>query len=157
MPRLVKGGKHTFGWSRVADTGGIRIPPEAVKEYRMKDSEKLIVLPGSQTSGGFGLGSEESVGKSALRIVLGEYPELGQFRLPDGEAIEYKGKQYCWITLGNGAVTVPPETLQKYGVNIGDKLLVIRGSGLAIGFAVRGPIVEEAKKHRELQVFAPET
>jgi hypothetical protein len=35
---------------------------------------------------------------------------------------------------------------------VGDKLLVIRGSGLAIGYAVRWTIVEEDKKHRELVV-----
>jgi hypothetical protein len=33
MPQLVKGGKHTFGWSRVGKTGRIIIPPEALTEY----------------------------------------------------------------------------------------------------------------------------
>ena len=26
MPRLVKGGKYTFGWSRVGDMGRITVP-----------------------------------------------------------------------------------------------------------------------------------
>ena len=30
--------------------------------------------------------------------------------------------------------------------------LVIRGSGLAVGFAVRGPIVQEARYHGKLPV-----
>jgi len=50
MPQLVKGGKYTFGWSRVGDTGRIVIPAEAVEEYRLKESEKLILVPGSKTS-----------------------------------------------------------------------------------------------------------
>lgn len=39
MPQLVKGGKHVFGWSRVGDTGRIIIPPEAMEEYHLKDSD----------------------------------------------------------------------------------------------------------------------
>jgi len=155
MPQLVKGGKHTFGWSSVGDTGRIIIPPEALEEYRLKESEKLILMPGSQTSGGFGLAPRESVRRSSLGVVVDVHPGLGEFQVPEGEVIEYKGKPYCWVKLRDGGVTVPPETLEKYGIRIGDKLLVIRGSGLAIGFAVRGPIVEEAKKHRELEVFEP--
>ena len=157
MPQLVKGGKHTFGWSRVGDTGGIIIPPEALGEYGLQESEKLVLVPGSQTSGGFGLGSEESVKRSPLGVVMEVHPGLGEFRVPEGEVIEYKGKPYCWVELRGGGVVVPPGTLKEYGIRIGDQLLVIRGSGLAIGFAVRGPIVEEAKKHRELEVFEPET
>ena len=155
MPQLVKGGKHTFGWSRVGDTGRITIPPEALEEYRLKESERLILVPASQMSGGFGLGSQESVKRSPLGAVADIHPGLGEFRVSEGEVVEYKGKPYCWVELRNGGVVVPPGTLEKYGVRIGDKLLVIRGSGLAIGFAVRGPIVEEAKKHRELEVFEP--
>ena len=157
MPQLVKGGKHTFGWSRVGDTGWIIIPPGALEEYRLKESEKLILAPGSQTSGGFGLGSQESVKRSPLGVAVDVHPSLGEFGVPEGEVIEYEGKPYCWVELRNGGVAVPPETLEKYGIRIGDKLLVIRGSGLAIGFAVRGPIVEEAKKHRGLEIFEPET
>jgi len=48
---------------------------------------------------------------------------------------------------------VPSETLEAYGISRGDRLLVIRGNGRALGFAVRGPIVEEAERHLELDVF----
>lgn len=157
MPQLVKGGKHTFGWSRVGKTGRIIIPPEALTEYRLKESEKLILVPGSRTSGGFGLGSGESVKKSPLGFFAAARPEFERFRVPEGEVIEYEGKSYCWVELYDGGVSVPPATLAKYGIGVGDKLLVIRGSGLAIGFAVRGPIVAEAEKHDELVVFEPRT
>ena len=156
MPQLVKGGKYTFGWSRVGDTGRIVIPAEAVEEYRLKESEKLILVPGSKTSGGFGLASQESLKSSPLGSVVSTNPDIGEFRLPEGEIIEDKGRRYGWVELRNGGITLPPGTLEKYGIRIGDRLLVIRGSGLAIGFAVRGPIVEEAKKHPELAVFEPE-
>lgn len=153
MPQLVKGGKYTFGWSLVMDTGRTIIPPEALEEYRLKESEKLILVPGSRTSGGFGLGSQESMKRSPLKRVVDMLLGLRELQVPEGDVITYERKPYCWVELHNGGVTVPPTTLKTYGVKIGDKLLVIRGSGLAIGFANRGPIVEEAKKHRELEVF----
>ena len=54
-----------------------------------------------------------------------------------------------------GCVVVPAAV----GVGRGERLLVVRGSGRALGFIVRGPIYEEALKHPELMSFdagAPE-
>ena len=79
MPQLVKGCKHTFGWSRVGDTGRIVIPPEALEEYNLNESEKMVLVPGSQTSGGFGIGSMESVKRSHLGAVMDTRSGLGKF------------------------------------------------------------------------------
>jgi bifunctional DNA-binding transcriptional regulator/antitoxin component of YhaV-PrlF toxin-antitoxin module len=155
MPQLVKGGKFTYGWSRVGDNGRIIIPPLALVEYHLKESEKLILFPGSQKSRGFGLGSMESFEKSPLGRVMDVYPELGKFPETEGQVFGYKGKPYCWVGLHDGSIVIPTAALENYGIKIADKLLVIRGSSLALGFAVRGLIVEEAKKHRELKVFEP--
>jgi len=157
VPQLVKGGKHVFGWSRVGNTGRIFIPPAALAEYRLKESEKLVLIPGSRTSGGFGLGAHDSVRNSPLGRAVSLHPDLKEFLAPEGAAVEYKGKTYCWAELRNGRISIPVRTLAKYGIGVGDRLLVIRGSGLALGFVVRGPIVEEAGKHPDLEVFAPET
>jgi bifunctional DNA-binding transcriptional regulator/antitoxin component of YhaV-PrlF toxin-antitoxin module len=153
MPQIARGGKHVFGWSLVMDTGRILIPPMALKEYRLKESEKLFVIPGSRTSGGFGLGSQASLKKSPLKRRVDMLPGLKKFQVPEGGVIEFLGKPYCWVGLRDGGVTIPEATLKMYGISIGDALLVIRGSGLAIGFALRGPIVKEAKRHSELEVF----
>jgi hypothetical protein len=158
--QLVKGGKHTFGWAAVSNPGIIAIPPEAIAEYALAEGQKLIVVPGSRTSGGFGLASRKAIrkasrnsaGGSILGAVLEEYPALGEFRIPEGQVVEYKGRPYCWVRLRRGVIRLAPQTLACYGIRIGDKLLVIRGSGVALGFAVRGPIVQEAEKHRELPV-----
>ena len=99
----------------------------------------------------------ESVKRSHLGAVVDTRSGLGIFRKPEGEVIEYGGKLYCWVELKDGGVVIPQGILNRNGVKIGNKLLVIRGSGLAIGFAVRGPIIEEAKKHPELEVYEPET
>jgi bifunctional DNA-binding transcriptional regulator/antitoxin component of YhaV-PrlF toxin-antitoxin module len=157
MPQLVKGGKHAYGWSCVGDTGRIILPPEAIEDYHLKESERLFLVPGSQTSGGFGLASQELLERSPLGNVMDALPELKEFRVAEGEVILNRGKAYCWVQLHDGGVEIPFRTLKYYGIRIGDKLLVIRGSGLAIGLAVRGPIVEEALKHKELELFEPES
>lgn len=157
MPQLVKGGKYVFGWSRVADDGRIVIPWEALEEYGLEESEKLIVRPGSRTSGGFSLGSLRSLEGTALGLVLEARPELGKFTAPEGEIIDHRGRPHCWAALRDRGVTIPPSSLERYGVRTGDRLLVVRGSGLAVSLLVRGPIVEEAEKHPELEVVEPGT
>jgi hypothetical protein len=153
MPQLVKGGKHVFGWSRVGSGGEIQIPPEALSEYGFQEGETLVLVPGSRTSGGFGLGSWESVQGSPLGGALSAGVTDGDPGLALGKAFEHGGKTYAWLALSNGGVAIPPETLARYGARVGDPLLVIRGSGLALGFAVRGPIVDEARSHPELGEF----
>jgi bifunctional DNA-binding transcriptional regulator/antitoxin component of YhaV-PrlF toxin-antitoxin module len=154
MPQIVKGGKYIFGWSRVGDKGEIRIPPEALQEYDLERCENLILIPGSKRSGGFGLTSIEKFKKSPLGSVLEKNPQLATFQVPEGNALEIDKKTYCWVKQDNsGAIIVPLVTLKKYGISAGDFLLVVRGSHLAVGFIVKGPIVEEAKNHPEIQRF----
>lgn len=157
MPQLVKGGKYTFGWSRVGKKGRIGVPPEALEEYGLQESETLILVPGSQTSGGFGLGTPDSMAESPLGAVADLLSKPGESQASAGEVLWHRQKPYCWVELRNGGVTLPPTALEAYGVRPGDTLLVIRGSGLAIAFAVRGPIVEEARNHGELEVFESDT
>ena len=40
MPRLVKGGKHVYGWSEVGTAGNIAVPDEALEEYSLKTPSK---------------------------------------------------------------------------------------------------------------------
>jgi hypothetical protein len=111
------------------------------------------LVPGSRTSGGFGLTSREALDGSPLGGEGALCAELERLRVPEGEVIEHRGKPTCWVELRDGGIDIPPGTLRMYGIRVYDKLLVMRGSGLALGFAVRGRIVEEALNHSELAVF----
>jgi hypothetical protein len=66
---------------------------------------------------------------------------LGEFRTLEGEIVAYEEKLYCWVELRQGSMVMPSAALEKYGFRIADGLLAIRGSDVAIGFAVRGPIM----------------
>ncbi|MGD9130473.1 MAG: hypothetical protein PVH73_02730 [Candidatus Bathyarchaeota archaeon] len=154
MPRLVKGGKYVYGWSEVDGNGRIVVPSEALKEYGFKDADKVIVMPGSKRSGGFALTTPSLLKNSRLSVILDREPRLAGFRLREGETVTVGARTYCWVKLSSkGEFVVPAETLREYGVNLGDRLLSVRGSRFALGFCVRGPLIDEAKKHLNLKLF----
>ena len=154
LPQLVKGGKHAYGWSEVGATGQVAVPDEALAEYNLLVPGKVVLLSGSKRSGGFALTTPSLLNNSVLARPLNENPELASFQLPEGETITVAGKPCCWVTLNSdGCITVPLKTLQQYGVKAGDRLLAVRGSCFALAFCVKGPIIEEAKKHPNLTLL----
>jgi len=127
MPQLVKGGKWVFGWSVVSQNREIRIPPDAYHEYGFQPGEMVLVFRGSQRSGGFSLGNLDKLKNSPLQT-----RSIGQTRIGT-----------------DGLVMLLPE----FGINPGERLLAVRGSGLALGFVQYGPICDEALKHPEIEIF----
>jgi hypothetical protein len=128
MPQLAKGGKWVFGWCVVGAACDIQIPPKAYAEYGFQPEESVIITRGSRRSGGFGIGRPQKLGTSPL---LSRF--VGQ------------------VTIGaEGQVALPPET----GVRPGERLLAVRGSGLALGFLQHGPIYEEALIHPEIEIYS---
>jgi len=154
MPQLVKGGKHAYAWSKVSDNGKIVVPKDALTEYGLDSVNKIILMTASKTSGGFTITTPSLLKNSKLSVILDKQPRLAQFDLPEGETIKIATKTYCWVCLNEkGEFRVPAETLKKYGTNPGDKLLSILGSKVALSVIVKGPIIQEAKKHIELDIY----
>lgn len=154
MPRLVKGGKFVYGISKIGPAGNIVIPPLAAEEYGFAEGDKVILMNGSRTSGGFGLTTVSFLAKSSLNVIVERLPELMTYQIPEFQVVTDHGRLYCWTTIGKGgSITVTPSTLSRYGLKTGDLIIVGRGSGLAIGFIAKGPIFEEAMKHPELELF----
>ena len=129
------------------------IPPDAFEEYGFREGETAILMSGSKTSGGFGLTTLRRLKDSPLFDFLKPFTGLPEHRIPEGEAFEIQAKTYCRIKIIHQSIWVPVATLKKYGVQVGNPLLTVRGSGMALGFITRGPIVEEAMRHPELVVF----
>jgi bifunctional DNA-binding transcriptional regulator/antitoxin component of YhaV-PrlF toxin-antitoxin module len=154
MPQLVKGGKYVFGWSSVRKDGRIIIPEEARHEYRIEAGEKVIIMSGSRTSGGFSVAKKSQIEQSKLKDILVQNQDLAQFRTEEGQIINIGNKALCWMTIhDDGSLLVPLRTLEAYGIEPGGYLLITRGSSLGVGLAAKGPLIEEAKKHPELEVF----
>lgn len=154
MPQLAKGGKHVFGWSRVGAGGRVRIPPEAAREYGLESDMDVVLVSGSRTSGGFGLMKPHLVASSPLGTALRECPGL----LHDGgrgELVAWKTRFYTRLSLHGGGFQLPAAEGSTYGYDVrpGDLLLVVRGSCVGPSFLSRGPLVEQARGHHELEVF----
>jgi hypothetical protein len=130
MPQLVKGGKWVFCWCIVGPTGWIQIPPQAYAEYGFNPGEKVLFLRGSRRSGGISLGKPAKIDQSLIKLrVIGET-----------------------IIENNGKVIIPG----LLSINPGDKLLTVRGSGLALGFMQFWAVFEQALKHSEMESFSCE-
>lgn len=127
MPQLAKGGKWVFGWVVLGKNYELCIPPAAYNEYGFQPGEAVVFIRGSRRSGGFGLGSQEQLALSPIRSRI----------LAEG-------------TMGEQMQVILPKTL---GIQPGEHLLVVRGSGLALSFLQHGPICDEAQHHPELEVF----
>jgi hypothetical protein len=98
-------------------------------EYAFQEGETAILLRGSRRSGGFGLGRMEKLERTVLKSRF-----IGHTVFKSEER-----------------VTLPIES----GIEPGDRLLAVRGSNFALGLLKFGPIVEEAKKHPEVEEFLP--
>ena len=129
MPQMNKGGKWVFGWCVVGSDGEIRIPPEAFIEYGFCPGEPILYLRGSRRSGGFSVGRPEKLSGSSTPLLRRSF---GQGNVQ-----------------GDGRIAVPSET----GIQTGQHLLSVRGSGYAVLFLTGGPIYEEARKHPEIEIF----
>jgi hypothetical protein len=153
MPQLVKGGKHTFGWSVVSEKGDIAIPPDAYAEYGFVEGETALVMSGSRKSGGLVLSRLKTFMNSPISGVLSKQGGLTSHQIPEGETVKIGPRFYCRATIGHSRFSLPLNTLEKYGIQKGSALLTVRGSNVGLGFIVKGPIIEEAKRHSELKTF----
>jgi hypothetical protein len=129
MPQLLKGAKWVYGWVVVGGQGELTIPPEAWDEYGFFPGEEAAFMPGSRSSGGLGL--------SSPRL-------LARMSAPLAACVQ------AWDRIGDYRRIVLPPSL---GVRPGDRLVVVRGSGRALGFVARGPIYDEAVLHSGLEIL----
>lgn len=134
MPRLVKGGKWTYGWVVVGVDRRIVIPPEAWRKYGFQAGEAAIFVPGSRTSGGFAISTSRLAAESDAKRGGVGLRELGR------------------SVFGDDSIVIPP----KIPVMPGARLLSVLGSCYGLGFVARGPIYEEAMRHTELEIFGGE-
>jgi hypothetical protein len=132
MPQRVKGGKWVFGWVIVGPRREMRIPPAAWDEYGFQSGDEVMFIAGSRRSGGFGLSHARLLAEVAAPL---------QVRALARGCVDESGR------------VVVPSTM---GVQPGDRLLAVRGSGRALGFVAQGPIYEEALTHPELACFGEE-
>jgi hypothetical protein len=89
MPYIEKKGKakYAYGWSKVGEDGKIVIPPEALKEYKLKNHDKALMMARHKLSGGF-----ELIFTGILKDILGADEKFAGLPPSEGEARDIMGK-----------------------------------------------------------------
>ena len=156
MPQLAKGGKYVFGWTIINKDFKIRIPDETYDEYNFTKTDKLIIISGSKSSGGFSIITPNSIINSKLSInitrLIGYKNETNSFTTNKLEIIKHGERIISWTAIeGEKYFRLSVELMNSLNINIEDKLLVGRGSGLGPAFIGKGTIYEEALKHDLLE------
>ncbi|MBN2214198.1 MAG: hypothetical protein JW723_08135 [Bacteroidales bacterium] len=158
MPQLVKGGKYVFGWTIINPDLKVRIPDEAYHEYHLIQAEKLIIISGSKTSGGFGIFTPCSLVRSKLGRVItglaGYHKESDSFSSDMLEIRKSGERIVTWTCLDKEKYfRLSDEFIAIMNLRTGSKLLVVRGSGIGPGFIAKGFIYHEALKHQDIQEY----
>ena len=154
MPQLVQGGKYVFGWSYVREEGIISIPPEAYVEYNYRLDDKVILISGSKTSGGFSIIKLEKLIQSPLTKLLDQHSISSKSEFSQGDSIKQKNKKmYFTIIEHEYSISIPKNILAQFEISLKTHILAVRGSALGLSYLVKGPIYQEAKKHPELEIF----
>jgi hypothetical protein len=153
MPQMTKGGKFIFGWSVVRE-GALIFPSQVVEEYGLAKEERLILTTGSKATGGFNVSRKDLLVGSALSGLFFAHPDLATFATGEGILVRYKGRGYCWVRFHGGSrIILDSDTMSAFGLNEGDRLLLIRGSNVAFVCGHNGPIIEKARNHGDIPVF----
>lgn len=148
MPQMNKGGKYIFGMSEIRENGVVRIPTQAVDEYRIADEGKAYLFTGSKITGGFCVTRKGLLLPSKLGHILTETPELLNYTSEQGEFIRYKGRSYCWVSVSDkGEITLTEKMMQFLGIGPNMRLLSIRSSDIAFTMGAKGPLLEKAANY----------
>jgi len=146
MPQLSPGGKYVFGWAMLAGNR-VPLPSEACDEYGLVNGILVILLSASRTSGGFSVSTPELLHGSYL------YGIANTAASHSGRIVRYKQHLCLQTWLQGGCVELADSAFRAFGLEGIERLLVIRGSNLALDMAARGPLVERAAKHKNIPCF----
>ena len=91
VPQLNPGGKFVFGRSVLQENGSLRLPPQAVEEYRITEEGQVILFTGSKSTGGFCVTRRGLLLPSKLGRILTDCSGLGDGSLPPARLLAYKG------------------------------------------------------------------
>ena len=114
----------------LSSSGEARIPPEAYAEYGFQLGEQVVFLHGSRRSGDCSIAQRKKLARSEVSLAQ---RKLGEGVIGENEMITFLGVA---------------------GFQPGERLLIVRGSGLVLGFVQRSPIHEEASLHPKIEVFS---
>jgi len=149
MPQLNKGGKFIFGLSKIQKDLVLQFPEQAIKEYNVNQSNKIIVFTGSKSTGGFCVTNKIMLESSKLAHILDDLPELANYELPSGKFIHYKGRSYSWVSINiAGRIKIPEDMMNFLHLFVDEELLSIRSSDIAFTMGAYGTLLDKASNYK---------
>lgn len=148
MPQLAKGGKFVFGWCTIREDLTVSLPELTIQEYALETVNRLFLISGSKTTGGFSVSHKELLVNSVFENITALYPDLSIPHPTINKVITHNGRKYVWVSLYDGKIQLTKEILSSYNLKPGDKLLSIRSSNIAFMMGVKGPLLEAAKGYQ---------
>lgn len=149
MPQMNKGGKFIFGKSKIRENQQVHFPPQAIEEYNICSEEKVYLFTGAKVTGGFCVTRKGLLEPSKIGNILKDTPDLRDYKLPEGEFVDYKGRKYCWVSISkDGFIKLTEKMLEVLELSIGMELLSIRSSDIAFTMGAKGPLLEKAKNYQ---------
>ena len=75
--------------------------------------------------------------------------------MKEGEFIKHKGRLYCWNRIDEtGKLRLSRGMVEALEIEIGSKLLCIRGSDIAFCMGLKGELIERAENYNgEIEIF----
>ncbi len=148
MPQLNKGGKFVYGFSVINDDLYVNFPPEALKNYKIENEDKIIIFQSSKITGGFCVTTKNLLENSKLNGILENLPKLKNFEIKSKELIKYKNKIYTWLNIYDGKIKLTEEFLKAFELKKGMKLLAIKSSDIAFAMGAKGILLERANEYK---------
>ena len=149
VPRVTKGGKYIFGWSRINDDLSMQLPKMAIDEYNITAEGKIILISGSKSTGGFVVTKRELLFGSKIENILTDNLRLYDYEIEEGKFIKYKGRLCGWCNISKtGKLRLNVNMMKMLDINIGDRLLSIRSSDIGFCMGQKGALIKRAENYQ---------
>lgn len=130
MPSLMPGtagAKEAYGISLVRSDLSLTIPPKALGQYEISDNDWVVLTTTPRGEGGFALLNKDRAEAS----VFGNY--ISRLEKPD-TPYWFQEKAYCLTRVRDGGIHMTSRMLDAFHLNKGDRLMVVKGSTIAMSF-----------------------
>jgi hypothetical protein len=130
MPSLIPGmpgTKEAFGISLINDDGSINIPPKAYKHYGLANNTIVLLTSTHVGEGGLSILHKEKAFNSVFKTTIDKIETTNK-------PIWKKDRAYALTKLIDTKVILTTQLLDTFNLKIGDKLMVVKSTTIAISF-----------------------
>lgn len=131
MPSLspgTPGAKEAYGISVIRDDYSICIPPLALKRYNIVNNDIVLLTSTRKGEGGLAILNYEKARQSVFNDIIGKIKDINLL-------VYERSRPYSLTTVLNQRIFLNQELIDAFNLEIGDKLLVIKSTTVAMSFS----------------------